>query len=124
MVVIDLRQRQPRVEDPKHLRWIRTLPCLISGQFGVEAAHVRYLDRRFNKRQVGLSEKPDDRWVVPLHHSHHRTGPDAQHSRGEREWWQRKGIDPVIVAAALFMWSGDDNAAHIIISTARLDLKL
>jgi hypothetical protein len=114
--------RRPRIEDEKHLRWIRTLPCLISGQYGVEAAHVRYHDPRFAKRHVGIGEKPDDRWTVPLHHLYHRTGPDAQHNSNEREWWKRRNIDPVVVAAALYVWSGDDHAAMLILSTARMDM--
>jgi hypothetical protein len=115
-----LRQRQPRIRDDKHLAWIRTLPCLVSGRRdGIEAAHVRYSDPRFAKRHVGIGEKPDDKWTVPLHHELHRTGSDAQHSSNERAWWRARGIDPVAVAAALFAHSGDDDAAVIILMTAR-----
>ncbi|MGH6725120.1 MAG: hypothetical protein ACREB8_01075 [Pseudolabrys sp.] len=115
-----LRQRRPRVQDAAHLAWIRTLPCLVTGRReGIEAAHVRYSDPRFAKRQAGIGEKPDDRWTVPLHHETHRTGPEAQHNSNERAWWVARGIDPVMVAAALYANSGDDDAAHQILLTAR-----
>lgn len=116
-----LRQRLPRIEDPKHLVWIRTLPCLVSGvHAGVEAAHVRYADHRFAKRSVGVGEKPDDKWVVPLSCGLHRTDSDAQHKSNEREWWRKRGIDPVIVAAGLYLNTGNDTLAYIIILAARL----
>lgn len=115
-----LRQRRPRVSDDGHLRWIRTLPCIVSGRRdGVEAAHIRYSDPRFAKRQVGIGEKPDDRWTVPLHHELHRTGAEAQHSSNERAWWRARGIDPVIVATALYASSRDDSAALMILQFAR-----
>ena len=120
MVFTELRQRRPRVKDAEHLAWIRTLPCLVTGRRdGTEAAHIRYSDPRFAKRQVGVGEKPSDCWTVPLHHEMHRTGPDAQHSSNERAWWRARGIDPVAVAAALYTHSGDDPAASLILQTAR-----
>ena len=120
MTFTELRQRQPRIKDANHLAWIRTLPCLVTGRRdGIEAAHVRYSDPRFAKRQVGIGEKPDDRWTVPLHHEMHRTGSDAQHSANERSWWRARGIDPVIVAAALYSVSGDDMAARLILQFTR-----
>ncbi len=120
MAFAELRQRRPRVKDAEHLAWIRTLPCLVSGQrSGIEAAHIRYSDQRFAKRQVGIGEKPDDRWTVPLHYDLHRTGPEAQHNSNERAWWRARGIDPVVVAAALYANSGDDVAARMILQFTR-----
>ena len=120
MAFTELRQRRPRVKDADHLAWIRTLPCIVSGRRqGIEAAHIRYSDQRFAKRQVGIGEKPDDCWTVPLHHEMHRTGSDAQHSSNERAWWRARGIDPVVVAAALYSVSGDDMAARLILQFTR-----
>jgi len=105
-----LRQRLPRVEAPAHLKWIRTLPCLITGRrTGIEAAHIRYGDHRYGKRSTGMAEKPDDRWSVPLHHSVHRTGPSAQHGVNERHWWDDRMIDPLMIAEELWRVSGDDD---------------
>lgn len=75
-----------RVRDPGYLAFLRRQPCCVGDLGGcegpTEAAHVRYLSK------PGLSVKPDDRQAVPLCASHHRTGPLAQHSRGERLWWE------------------------------------
>ena len=109
------KRKRPRVTNDAHLKWIRTLPCVVSGKRPVEAAHIRYADPRFAKRETGKSEKPDDRWTVPLSPDLHR----EQHSMGEREFWKAKGIDPVFVASALHAVSWDDEAAELILREAR-----
>ena len=104
------RQRRPRVKVPNHLAFIRSLPCIICciGGPGVEAAHIRMSDRRAAKRETGCQEKPSDCWTVPMCAYHHRTGPDAQHSMSERDFWDGPpAIDVIIVAAFLFAASGD-----------------
>jgi hypothetical protein len=111
-----LRQRRPRIEAPKHLAWIRELPSLIRGAGPVEAAHIRFSDLRYGKDHTGMSEKPDDMWVVPLAHDVHM----AQHQVGEHGWWLAQGIDPIIVAAFLWVHTGRDDAGQIIIRNARL----
>ena len=113
------KKKQKRAHAEEHLAWIRTLPCLVTGKHPVHAAHIRYPDMRFGKRGVGLGEKPDDKWVVPLHPSMHTDGPDAQHKSNEQEWWAERGIDPVTVALALWGCSGDDETAEQILQQAR-----
>jgi len=108
-------QKRPRIENERHLAWIRTLPCLITGRTPVEAAHIRYADPAYGKRDVGTAEKPDDRWTVPLAPVVHR----EQHSGSEREFWKRHGIDPCRVALALYAVSGDDEQGAIILKHAR-----
>lgn len=111
-----LSQRRPRKENGAHLAWIRTLPCLVTGQrINIEAAHIRFADRRFGKRHVGLQEKSDDRWAIPLSADIHRD----QHTENERSWWEARNIDPVTVASALWGASGDDEAAEVILREAR-----
>jgi hypothetical protein len=90
---------QKRGRDPRHLELIRQAYCLACPSWDTcDAAHVRYHDMAAGKEQTGIGRKPDDRWVVPLCHRCHMT----QHSRGERIWWQEKGIDPVRVARLLY----------------------
>ena len=90
-----------------HLDFIRSLPCLITGARDVEAAHIRYGNMRWGKRSTGIGEKPDDQWVVPLSQKVHR----EQHDFGDEElWWREKGIDPVLIALALWRASGDEQA--------------
>jgi hypothetical protein len=58
------------------------------------------------KELTGKGEKPHDRYTVPLCPYHHRIGVDCQHNSNEREWWERTGIDPWKIAAALWIGSG------------------
>jgi hypothetical protein len=108
------QKKRPRDNDAKHLEWIRRLPCVITGTFPVDAAHVRYEDRAYGKRETGKGEKPDDKWVVPLSRQKH----DEQHSMNERIFWARHGVDPLRIALALYACTGDDEQAHVIIREA------
>lgn len=94
-----LRQREPRVEDPAHLAYLRTLPCLVCGRGPSDPAHIRAPAPHYGKRYTGKGEKPDDKWVLPLCRHHH----DAQHRESELGWWAGMGIaDPFAVAVALY----------------------
>lgn len=102
-----LRQRQPRVEEPAYLAWVRLQPCLICRRPGSDPAHIRTGSRQYGKRQCGMGEKPDDRWVLPLCRYHHT----EQHSRNELAWWASYGIDPHATAVALYAsWPGANRA--------------
>ena len=114
-----LRQRQPRIKDEAHCTWIRSLPCLVTGQRPAECAHIRFGDLRYGKPQTGLGQRPSDIWAVPLLPSLHRLDKDSQHSGGELAFWQKHHIDPCIVALALWAHSGDDEAAMHILRAAR-----
>jgi hypothetical protein len=122
-------QRQPRVEDPQYLSWVRGLPCVICVQEGAprqsprcEAAHVRFADAAAGWSHTGKGEKPDDRRTVPLCAGHHRTGPKAQHGAGERAWWEGHGIYPPELCRALsdaFDHAQDGAAVILSFSTGR-----
>lgn len=102
-----------RIEDRKHLAFIRRLPCLVTGlRSPIDAAHIRYGDPAHGKPKTPLGRKPDDCWVVPLNHDIHMD----QHASGERVWWERVGIDPVAVAARLYAVSGDLDAALAVLA--------
>lgn len=95
----ELRQRQPRVEDPAYLDFVRQQPCLICAWPWVEAAHIRAASPRHGKRDTGKAEKPSDCWAVPLCSHHHR----EQHAHGdELAWWASYGIDPLDRAIELY----------------------
>lgn len=109
------KQKRPREHDDKHLKFVRSLPCATClSRVGVEAAHVRYGALQYGKRETGASEKPHDKWTVPLCAADHR-GPEGQHASGEKAWWDEKGIDPLALAAALFASSGDEEAGEVIV---------
>ena len=101
-----------RIKSPAYLDFIRALPCVICGEnTTVEAAHIRFGDRRAAKRPTGMGEKSDDRWALPLCGAHHR----HQHTRGERLFWKDMDIDPIFVALALQVNAGDLEAGEQII---------
>lgn len=110
-------RKQPREESGPHLDYIRSLPCVVTGRTdGVEAAHIRYGDRLFGKRETGRGEKPSDCWTVPLQRDQHRD----QHIHGdERAWWESIRIDPLQVALALHRISGDSELGQSIVREAR-----
>lgn len=117
---LDSRPKGGRVEDPAHLAFIRTLPCLVSGRTDrVEAAHLRYGDPAYRKPKTPMARKPDDRWAVPLCAYLHRESPEAQHQSNERVWWEGHGFEVLQVAIYLHSISGDRDAALRIIQEAR-----
>lgn len=108
--------RRPRIHNEKHLAFIRTLPCIITGDATtVEAAHIRFGDPRVDKRPTGIGEKPDDVWTLPLAGAAHRD----QHKGNERRFWEFWGLDPVLYALALFAVTGDHERGCAIVAAAR-----
>lgn len=102
-------QKRPKRDTPDHLAFVRTLPCIVDNDrcFGdTQAHHVRYTDLRFGKRDLGR-ERPDDCWTVPVCLYHH----DIVHAAGEPKFWRKIGVNPLIVALALFVNSGDVDIA-------------
>ena len=100
-----LKHRAPRarLEDLEHLRLIRLLPCLTSGETPAgEAAHVRYASAAYGKPITGGSTRPDDKWTVPLCPRLHTMSSDAQHRSGEEWWWEERNINPLLVAVRLY----------------------
>lgn len=107
-----------RLKDESHLKFIRRLPCLITGRTGtIDAAHIRYGDPDFGKPGTPMARKPDDKWVVPLDHYVHLYD---QHQNNEREWWVRKGINVLQVAIDLYGCSGDLERGREIIIEANM----
>lgn len=103
-----LRQREPRVRDPKHMAKISRLPCLAclikrgAKRYGVHVAHVRasYIEAE-GWREVGKAEKPSDTRTIPLCPGHHMDYPDAQHRSNEKQWYADLGVYPPNLCAAL-----------------------
>jgi hypothetical protein len=92
-------QREPRLHDPGYLAFLRKRHCLTCGKLPpVDPAHIRMASVLHQKRYVGMAEKPDDRWCVPLCRACH----DAQHAIGERVFWSIAGRDPFMHAVLLY----------------------
>jgi len=92
------RQKEPRVRDPKYLKWLHTKLCCVCGSDKVDAAHIRTGSLAYNKPHTGLGEKPSDKWSLPLCRSCHA----KQHGMNELEFWRLNGIDPFALAIKYF----------------------
>jgi hypothetical protein len=107
VVLLMLRQRQPRVRNPDYLAWIAKGWCVAcyvqNGRLNpeVHVAHVRMPSAAHDKRETGKAEKPDDRWTLPLCPGHHLDAPGAQHRVGERVFWSCLDVDPLDLCLAL-----------------------
>ncbi len=112
-----VRQRQPRMKDEKHLKFVRQLPCVVCGNdIETEAAHVRAADPSIGKLNSGIGAKPDDCFVLPLCGEHHR----SQHKYGDEiEWWQIMRVDPIKVALRLYSVTGDVLQGEHVVGHAR-----
>lgn len=115
-------QPTPRImpsgdNDPNYLAMIRELPCLHCGMEPSEAAHVRMASAAHGKAS-GIGKRPADRWSVPLCAEHHRLARDAQHQRGEREFWDALDVNPLWVAERLYARRGDLVAMRAVVLTA------
>ena len=114
------RYRRPRQRSDLHLKWIRTLPCAICGKQGnIHAAHLRTASPRHGKLATPMGRKPDDSWVTPLCLEHHTLGEAAQHQDQELAFWKHHGIDPFVLALALWRASGDDELAFLVLNELR-----
>lgn len=102
------------VKDKTYLEWIRTLPCVVSGRFPVDAAHISYAAPEYGKTGRGKSQKASDRWTIPLSPDIHR----AQHDTSERSYWISIGIDPCVVALSLWGAYPNTELALLIIEAA------
>lgn len=109
-------RKRPRIEDRKHLDFIRRLPCVACGtRRNVEAAHVRMGSALYGKPQAGMAEKPHDKFSLPLCAAHHT----EQHSMSEADFWMALAIDPLQLTLALFDATGDEERAESIIRAHR-----
>ncbi len=102
-----------------HLAWIHELPCLITGKSPVEAAHVSFASKLWGKPDRGMGRKAEDRWVVPLSSNAHA----EQHAMGEKAFWKKYGLDPLVIACRLWEVSGDTKAGKAVVQDARSVMK-
>jgi hypothetical protein len=84
-----LRQR-----DRHHLRFVAQQPCLLCGREPCDPHHLKFAQDR------GLGQKVSDEFTVPLCRAHHR---ELHHAGKERDWWSRRGIEPLASARSLWL---------------------
>ncbi len=111
------KKEPARKRDEKHLRFIRSLHCVICGAPWPEAAHLRSSNLTIGNDPAGMQQKSSDKWTVPLCNKHHA----EQHRNNEMKWWARQGMDPFGLALSLHENSGDNEAAERILNEHRKD---
>ena len=82
-----------RIRSKEHVRYVARQPCVICGRSPSHAHHVRYAQSR------GLGIKVSDEFTVPLCATHHQ---QLHYTTKEREWWEERQIDPLVIADALW----------------------
>jgi hypothetical protein len=83
-----------RIRDREHVKSVAKQPCLVCGRRPADAHHLRFAQSR------ALSRKVSDEFTVPLCRAHHR---EVHRSGDEAAWWKKVGIDPTVVARALWL---------------------
>jgi len=81
-----------------YLSWLHTLPCCITGQYGVEAAHTSTAEPFYGHWGRAKGTKAPDIFALPLSSAMHL----ESHSGNEVEWWRGKGINPWVLALTLW----------------------
>ena len=104
-----------RYKDEAHLKFIRSLPCILCGDnTTTEACHIRFADASLAKA-TGIAIKPDDYWTLPMCGKHHR----LQHQGNERAFWNRAGIDACLYALRLYSVTGDYQKGLAVLKAAQ-----
>ena len=85
-----------RERDRNHLRFVASQPCLICGRTPSDAHHLKFAER------PAMGRKVSDKFAVPVCRLHHR---DIHRRGNERSWWEGQGIDPLPIAANLWLTS-------------------
>ena len=78
--------------DLSYLAWIRQQPCIVSGKYGVDAAHTKVLGRGT------MVWKSPDRSAIPLRREYHR---EFDHGRRRPEFEAIYGVDIAAEVARL-----------------------
>ena len=91
--------KQPKIRNKAHLRFVASLPCVVTGRPDVQAAHIR------RGTDGGMGMKPSDCYVVPLSVGAHA----EQHRVGELDFWYPLGgyEKAIVLAKELYAHTGD-----------------
>jgi hypothetical protein len=81
-----------RIRDKAHRKFVSSQACLVCGRQPSDPHHLRSEPR-------ALSRKVSDEFTVPLCRIHHR---EVHRGGNEAAWWERFGVDPYLVAGALW----------------------
>jgi hypothetical protein len=82
-----------RYRDKAHRNFVSSQACCVCGRQPSDPHHLRCAQPR------ALSRKVSDEFTVPLCRIHHR---EVHRVANESAWWNKVGVDPYFVAAALW----------------------
>lgn len=91
--------KQKRIRDRAHLDFIKTLFCCVCGASPCDPAHIRI------GTICGVGLKPNDSECVPLCRPCHE-----ESHKGERTFWSKVKRDPLNLANALYVLTGQYDA--------------
>lgn len=98
-----LQATHGRVEEKPYRDFIKTLPCVVRGTYGVDPAHISTHAPQWGHVGRGKGTKASDRWCLPLcreEHDHQSTLGNS--GRAEMAYWRICGINPHALACALY----------------------
>lgn len=95
-----ISKRKP-IRDPKHLKFVASLPCLKCGISECDAHHIRI------GTDGGTGLKPSDSFTIPICRKHHT----QLHSQGEKTFFNGKLADAKHLSVALYCANGNYDRA-------------
>lgn len=116
----------PREEPPKqrpqkrkgYLAFIHSLPCVVTGRYEIQAAHVSYASAMHGHYGRGKSTKAPDRFALPLCADEHA----RQHNMNEQAYWLSVGINPHELANTLWgLFCDYDESEAVALCTKRIN---
>lgn len=117
---IGKQKKNGRDRDEKHLAALRRCPCLACGaDHGCDAAHIRMASAEHSKPLTGIGTRPNDFFATSLCHRCHM----VQHSTGEKSFWSGLGIDPLVIAKALYAVSPDIDKMRVVAFECHMKVK-
>lgn len=91
------------IVEKSYVDFIHELPCVVTGRYGVEAAHLNATNRVCGHTGRGKSQKAGSRWILPLaKEEHERQTWFGNSGRGEMAYWREVGIDPHQTCNAIY----------------------
>lgn len=112
--------RRPR-KNADYLAFLHKLPCVLTGAYGVEAAHVSFSNTWHGHYGRAKGTKAPDRFALPLAPEQHA----LQHSGklgSEGDFWEANGVNPHELANTLWgIFSDYEEDEAVVRCTGRIN---
>lgn len=99
-------QKAKPVRNKSYTAFVKTLPCAVTGQYGVDPAHLSTASTQYGHMGRGKQQRASDRWQLPLvRFKHDEQGAMGNSGPGELGFWIAAGINPYVLALTLYgLW--------------------